>query len=583
MIDAAAAIDRVLAYHEATKHQPERFARSLGYLDWATKPDPFRRYQAAPTLHLALCPAEGGPSFDDLYTPRRTTARPVEHGSISQLLYDSLALSAWKQLGRERWSLRCNPSSGNLHPTEAYLISDGTGGMGGQPAVLHYRPFDHSLERRRVLAPGELDALRGALPAHTLFVGLSSIHWREAWKYGERAYRYCQHDVGHAVAAVALAASALGWSARLLEGIGDDELAVLLGIHEQSGIEAEHPDALIALLPSDLGAPDAAGLGDDPSAATRGWTFPVELAAALRGQTPTGQPNPLSSSHHDWPTLAEVAAACRRPGTDGVRRDAGAGPPASAPLDAGWQDIELPRREALSGRRILRQRRSAVAMDGATRLERDDFFRILVRALPTADGAPLSALPWAPAVHLLLFVHRVDGLAPGLYVLVRHPASEALLRAELDAEFEWERPPGCPAELPLYRLDVGDVRLAAARLSCGQDIASDGVFAVAMLAELEERLQEHGASFYRRLYWEAGAIGQILYLEAEAARLRGTGIGCFFDDAVHQVLGVEGRRTQILYHFTVGAPVVDHRLQTLPAYAHLDAEPGPPGAAGASW
>ena len=40
-----------------------------------------------------------------------------------------------------------------------------------------------------------------------------------------------------------------------------------------------------------------------------------------------------------------------------------------------------------------------------------------------------------------------------------------------------------------------------------------------------------------RLFWETGVIGQVLYLEAEAAGVRATGIGCFFDDPVHQVFG----------------------------------------------
>jgi hypothetical protein len=71
---------------------------------------------------------------------------------------------------------------------------------------------------------------------------------------------------------------------------------------------------------------------------------------------------------------------------------------------------------------------------------------------------------------------------------------------------------------------------------------------------------------YRRLFWETGAIGQVLYLEAEAAGIRATGIGCFFDDPVHSLLGLTGRRFQSLYHFTVGGPVEDGRLTTLPAY-----------------
>ena len=90
------------------------------------------------------------------------------------------------------------------------------------------------------------------LPAAAVLVGLSSIYWRESWKYGERAFRYCQHDAGHAIGAVAIAAAALGWEARLLEATTDEQLAALLGIHTQTGIEAEHPDCLMALYPHGL-------------------------------------------------------------------------------------------------------------------------------------------------------------------------------------------------------------------------------------------------------------------------------------------------------------------------------------------
>ncbi|HQM49524.1 MAG TPA: nitroreductase, partial [Candidatus Hydrogenedentes bacterium] len=63
-----------------------------------------------------------------------------------------------------------------------------------------------------------------------------------------------------------------------------------------------------------------------------------------------------------------------------------------------------------------------------------------------------------------------------------------------------------------------------------------------------------------------GMIGQLLYLEAEAAGVRGTGIGCYFDDLVHSALGLENRQFQCLYHFTVGGPADDPRLTTLPPY-----------------
>ena len=83
-------------------------------------------------------------------------------------------------------------------------------------------------------------------------------------------------------------------------------------------------------------------------------------------------------------------------------------------------------------------------------------------------------------------------------------------------------------------------------------------------------MRRRGAWWYRRLFWEAGALGQVLYLEAEAAGVRGTGIGCYFDDACHQALGLAGDDWQSLYHFTVGGPVEDVRLRTIAPYAHLE-------------
>ena len=75
---------------------------------------------------------------------------------------------------------------------------------------------------------------------------------------------------------------------------------------------------------------------------------------------------------------------------------------------------------------------------------------------------------------------------------------------------------------------------------------------------------------YRERFREAGMIGQVLYLEAEASGLQGTGIGCYFDDVVHRALGLDTERFQDLYHFTVGKAVIDERLGSEAGYAHLD-------------
>jgi nitroreductase len=115
-----------------------------------------------------------------------------------------------------------------------------------------------------------------------------------------------------------------------------------------------------------------------------------------------------------------------------------------------------------------------------------------------------------------------------------------------------------------------DLRSFAQAVSCQQAIAADSAFSLGMLARFESVLRGRGAFAYRELFWEAGMIGQSLYLAAEATGVRGTGIGCYLDDVLHRALGLANHDWQSLYHFTIGGPVEDSRLRTLPPYAYLD-------------
>ena len=220
---------QMIAYHEASKHHYRTYAPGPGYLDWATQPDPFRRYAGAQVIPLARPAPDDDLPYEAGFMPGLAPVAPLDAASVSRLFFDTLALSAWKEYDDERWALRVNPSSGNLHPTEGYLICGALPGLSDAPIVAHYAPAEHSLEVRARLTPHIWQALRegvvsnrgDGLPEETIFVGLTSILWREAWKYGDRAFRYCQHDVGHALAALGIAAAGLGWQARLLDDLGD--------------------------------------------------------------------------------------------------------------------------------------------------------------------------------------------------------------------------------------------------------------------------------------------------------------------------------------------------------------------------
>ncbi len=552
LLDADASPEElVIAYHERTKHLFHRYAASLGSMDWATQPDPFRRYPGADLVRLAL-PKPGRPlPYWQLYELGDVSSEPLSAASISLFFRYALSLTAWKRFHETTWSLRANPSSGNLHPTEGYAVLPAIDGLGSAPAVYHYAPREHALERRAILDAKAWTQLCPSFPKGSFLVGLSSIHWREAWKYGERAFRYCQHDAGHALASLRIAAAALGWGLVLLEGIGASAIADLLGLSRSDDYgpaEREEPE-LLALVTPHL-----------PSTYVQ---LLNELRAGSIGAQWCGRANTLSSEHRvEWPVIDEVAQATRRSERAPITED-------FSPFPTEEQLFGSPvRRGLLTAETAILGRRSAVAMDGSTTISREAFFRMLARLIPTCDrrSMPWDAIPWRPRIHLGLFVHRVEGIPPGLYALARDPNKLAALKAVMRREFRWQHLPSCPQGLPLYLLQEGDCRALAATVSCGQRIAGDGAFSLGMIADYTGGLSAYGAAFYRNLFWEAGMVGQVLYLEAEEAGIRSTGIGCYFDDPVHEVFGITSGQWQSFYHFTVGGPVEDTRLTTLPAY-----------------
>src|SRR5690606_35270755 len=128
-------------------------------------------------------------------------------------------------------------------------------------------------------------------------VALSSIFGREAWEYGARAYRYCQHDVGHAIAALRYAAPALGGRVRLVGPWADDDVARLLGIHRPGdcrGAEHESPDVLVWI------GPESHAL--EPDAVLRAMGTPRWF----------GRANRLSPKRVPWPPIDEVEKAARK-------------------------------------------------------------------------------------------------------------------------------------------------------------------------------------------------------------------------------------------------------------------------------
>jgi SagB-type dehydrogenase family enzyme len=557
------ALQQVKDYHQQTKHEFNRFAKSLGYLDWANQPDPFRRFHGAPLISLPLLLLDEepfSPSYEALFQGSSIPSNPVTLKTLSRFFEYALSLTAWKEYNGTRWALRSNPSSGNLHPTEGYVFIGNLLQLSLEPGLYHYAPKEHGLEHRWQISSETAQLLLQDLPTEGFLVGLTSIHWREAWKYGERAFRYCQHDIGHAIGSMRISAATLDWNMVVLSHTSDETIEQFLGLHRKQDFhpsEREYPELLAAVWPKNTQSPTSMNLAFEKP----------DNQILLSGKW-QGTANRLSKDDPvHWEIIDEVTEASWKSTQESETLSFTSSPATQNQNDAKESD-------PLAGQ-IIHQRRSAVAFDGHTSLSVDRFYTMLLRTMPEgqlpvpARAMPWDTLSWNPTVHLALFVHRIDGLAPGMYWLNRHPHERKVtdFQAAMHEQFVWSIPGNCPSQLPLYLLEEGDAKNLAMQLSCGQEIASHSAFALGMIAEFDESLEKFGPWFYKRLFWETGLIGQVLYLEAEAAGIRSTGIGCFFDDPVHRVRGFHPEtKWQSLYHFTVGGPTDDGRLTTLPPY-----------------
>lgn len=113
---------RIIAYHQQTKHQPNRMARGPGRMDWSNQPNPFRSYDGSRRIALDRLGFEG--------MTGKLRPSPLISENLSRFFFESLALPGRKAVAGAEWTLRVNPSSGNLHPTECYLLTGGWRGTG---------------------------------------------------------------------------------------------------------------------------------------------------------------------------------------------------------------------------------------------------------------------------------------------------------------------------------------------------------------------------------------------------------------------------------------------------------------------
>lgn len=217
-------------FQEATKHSRDRLLG--GYMDWANKPDLYKKYPFAGSFKLPKkFTLQSLPTIEALRKRRSIrsfSSRPLSLQELSFLLWASTGI----QRKERDYEFRTTPSAGALYPIETYLIVNKVEGL--SEALYHYNIEEHALEELRTGDLGE-EAAQAALEQKICAEAPIVLIWtaifeRTKWKYAQRGYRYVYLDAGHIAQNLALAATSVGLGSCQIGAFFDDEINRILRI-----------------------------------------------------------------------------------------------------------------------------------------------------------------------------------------------------------------------------------------------------------------------------------------------------------------------------------------------------------------
>ncbi len=314
-----ARVDAIRRFLRETDHALDRAeSQYAGTLNPALRPRPDKRY---PTLaprplpdvaELAPSPISALTAIADAGEGGTAAGRTLDVDALARIAFFTNGITKTIRRGGQTIAFRAAPTTGALYHIELYLV---TGDLPGLPAgVYHYGAHDHALRQLRagdfrqtvVEATGHEPATTQA-PA---IMVMTSVFWRNAWKYAARAYRHTYWDAGTMLPNILAVAAADGIPARLVLSFADAEIAGLLGID----LDREGVVALVAL-----------GAGEAPSAAppVSPLDLPIEPYSIREVDFPLDPRDPSGNAAGDGGRRGSMAATrCSDAGRDAAARSA---------------------------------------------------------------------------------------------------------------------------------------------------------------------------------------------------------------------------------------------------------------------
>ena len=502
----------VLNYHYATNHSVESVQTNNATLDFSILPRTYKLYRRLETVPLPE--TETTSPFSALKTLSTPSTISSEESmptlaDLSVILKLSAGITKWLKVPNGKMAFRAASCTGAMYNIELYVIC---ADLQGLPAgVYQYGVHDNALRRIR---SGDF---RGVLTDATasdenianspLTIVYTSVFWRNAWKYQERAYRHAFWDGGTILAnSLALAASR-NLPSKVITGFVDETLNQLIDV---DGVK----EASLFLLP----------IGYAPSLNASAFPVPQRLNLETLPYSPQEINYPLIHSTHlgsSFTSISEVERwRTRKISHTTPSLTGNLTPLAVAPTAI---HLQKPIEE------VILQRGSTRRFQESS-ISYTELSTILRSATSGIDGDYIREAGTS-LNDIYLIVNAVEGLSSGTYAF--HRSTQEL---ELLCE--------------------GEFREEAGHLGLNQALAHDAAVNVYFMANLAAVTTDLGSRGYRAAQLDASTTAGRSYLAAYSLGLGASGL-TFFDDEVTDFLSPDAAGKSVMFLILLGVP--EHR------------------------
>ena len=525
-------------YHERTKYEPATLARKSQGLDWSTQPSPYKDYKIGTVYDLKPYLTENIQSDRDGLLASRWRR-------LSRLLFCSYGLTARvPTMSGETLYLRSAPSAGGLYPAELYIISAGTPLLSA--GIYNYQPRTHSLihfwQDNHVWAGLQQACFSHPVLQNTrMAIAITSVFYRSAWRYQDRAYRRIFLDTGHLLGNIELASAIEDYQVSLIGGFADQAVNELLFLDQ----EVEGAIAIMPVL--DLQDEERIGRGQESrEPMMRSQTMSRGLMTALPSTTVTSYPQ-----LPDGELLGYLHQATHIPEQPNMQKL--------------WEQLDgktLEDTDQVSEQELDKYNFPFCTKVGTATesIHWGDDLELLENTIlqrrSTREYSGMK-LELAELKAILDFTYQpqhytdqgIDG-SPDYFDLSLIETFVAVTGVE-DLE------EGCyyyaPKSQELRQIRFKNFRDELHYLCLGQELGRDAGAVIFHTADLKSAVQKYGDRVYRYLHMDAGHLGQRLNIAAIGLGVGVSGIAGFFDNLVNEVLGIPNEEA-VLYITTLGRP-----------------------------